>query len=257
MDLSGKHGVILGVANDRSIAWQIAQATHRAGARLALNYQNERFEEDVRKLAGQIPESLCMGCDLMRDDQIDHFFEHIEEQFEGKLDFLVHSVAFAKRQDLQGRFIDTPRDGFNVAMEVSVHSLVAATRRAFPLMQKVGGGSVMTMSYLGGQRVMRNYNVMGVAKAALEAAARYLAADLGPEGTRVNILSPGPVRTVAASGISGFKGMLRHAETHSALKRNINPEEVGQAAVFLASDAASGITGQTLYVDAGYHIMGL
>jgi enoyl-[acyl-carrier protein] reductase I len=257
MQLEGKRGVVLGVANERSIAWAIAQAAHQAGARLAFNYQNERLERDVRALAGQLDGSCCFPCDLSYDEQIDAFFGRVAEAFEGKLDFLVHSIAFARREDLMGRYLDTPRDGFRLALEVSVYSLGAALKRAMPLLRAAGGGSVVTLSYFGAEKVIPNYNVMGVAKAALEASVRYLAADVGPEGVRVNAISAGAIRTTAARAISGFGDMLNLAEHRAPLRRNINPAEVAQAAIFLASPAGGGITGEVIYVDAGYNIMGL
>ncbi len=257
MQLEGKRGVIFGVANNYSIAWHIAKAAGAAGARLAFNYQNERVESGVRVLVSNIPDALCLPCDLTRDDQLDHFFEHVREAFDGQLDFMVHSIAFAKKEDLSGRFIDTPRGGFNMALEVSVYSLVAAARRAQPLMDAAGGGSIITLSYLGAERVVPNYNVMGVAKAALEASVRYMAADLGQDKIRVNAISAGPIRTLAASGISGFGRMIKLVAEKAPLKRNVDSDEVADTAVFLASDASRGITGETIYVDAGYNIMGL
>lgn len=253
--LEGKRGLILGVATERSIAWSIAKAAHAEGARLAFNYQNERLEERVMDLLQDMPDSRAMACDVSRDDQLDHLFEHVAEWFDGQLDFLIHSIAFAKKEDLRGRFIDTPRTGFALAMEVSVYSLVATARRAAPLMAEAGGGSIVTLSYLGAERVVPNYNVMGVAKAALEASVRYTAADLGGDGIRCNAISAGPIKTLAASAIGGFSRMLHHVETHAPLKRSVEVEEVAQAAVFLASDASRGVTGETLYVDGGYHIM--
>ncbi len=254
--LAGKQGIILGVANSYSIAWAIAEAMHTAGARLAFNYLNERMEPKVRKLSETIPNSLTLPCDVTKDDQLDSFFKSVGESFGGKADFLVHSVAFANREDLEGRFVDTSRAGFALALDVSAYSLVAAARRAFPLLEAAGGGSVMTLSYYGAEKAVQNYNVMGVAKAALEASVRYLAADLGPQKIRVNAISAGPVNTLSARGIRGFTGMLHSAADRSPLRRNIEPSEVGQTAVFLASDASAAITGETLHVDAGYNVMG-
>jgi enoyl-[acyl-carrier protein] reductase I len=256
--LEGKNGVILGIANPRSIGWHIARASHKAGARLIFNYQTKRLEDGVRKLADSLSENITvLPCDLADDQQIDRFFEEVESAFSGKLDFLVHSVAFANREDLDGRFTDTSRDGFNLALEVSCYTLVAAVNRALPMMQAAGGGSVITLSYYGAEKVVQNYNVMGVAKAALECSVRYLSADLGPEGIRVNAISAGPIKTLAARGISGFGDILKVVEEKSPLRRNIEPEEVARTAVFLSSDEAGGITGETIHVDAGYHVLGL
>jgi enoyl-[acyl-carrier protein] reductase I len=267
--LAGRCGVILGVANERSIAWSIARAAHAAGARLAFNYQNQRLAESVQELAATLdgtPDtsgpaagagSICLPCDLTHDEEIDRFFSQVGEQMGGRLDFLVHSVAFARKEELAGRYLNTTRGGFALALEVSAYSLVAAARRAEPLMKAAGGGSILTLTYLGSERVIPNYNVMGVAKAALEASVRYLAADLGPESIRVNAISAGPIRTLAAHAITGFGDMLKTFAERAPLRRNTDPEEVAATAVFLLSDAARGITGETLYVDAGYHIMGM
>ena len=258
MQLEGKNGVILGVANRYSIAWGIARAAAQAGARLAFNYQNERTEQGVKKLlAAEMPDAVCLPCNVTNDEEIARFFEKIGNHFGGQLHFLVHSIAFARKEELAGRFADTSRAGFALAMDVSVFSLVAAARCARPLMEAADGGSVLTLSYFGAEKVVRNYNVMGVAKAALEASVRYLAADLGPDGVRVNAISAGPIKTLAARGITGFSDMLGLAAERAPLRRNVEAGEVGQAAVFLASDAARGITGEILYVDAGYNIMGL
>lgn len=257
MQLEGKRGVILGVANERSIAWSIAQASHQAGARLILNYQNERLEKELRTLTRPMECVLAFPCDVANDQEIDAFFDKVSAAFDGRLDFLVHSVAFARREDLMGRYLDTSREGFRVALEVSVYSLSAVVRRALPLFKNAGSGSVITLSYYGAEKVIPNYNVMGVAKAALEASMRYLAADVGPDGVRVNAISAGPIRTTAARAISGFGEMLNHVEQRAPLRRNTSTEEVAQAAVFLASPAGSGVTGEVLYVDSGYHIMGL
>ncbi len=257
MDLSGKSGVILGVANERSIAWSIAQEMHAAGARLAFNYQNERLAGNVRELADAMGQVTCLPCDLSDDEQIDRFFGQVGVAFDGKLDFLVHSVAFANKEELMGRYMNTSRAGFQLAMDVSCYSLVAATRRAAPLMKAAGGGAIVTMSFFGAEKVVINYNVMGVAKAALEASVRYLAADMGQDNIRVNAISAGAVKTLAARGISNFSLMLQISQDRSPMKRNVEPREIGKTATFLCSDASSGITGETLYVDTGYHIMGL
>jgi enoyl-[acyl-carrier protein] reductase I len=253
--LEGKTGVVLGVANERSIAWAIAREVHAQGARVALNYQGERLAEQVGALGAQI-DALCLPCDLTDEAQIDTFFAGVGEAFGGKLDFLVHSVAFARREDLTGRFVNIPREGFLLAQEVSVYSLVAATRRAFPMFQATGAGSVVTLTYFGAEKVIPNYNVMGVAKAALEASVRYLAADLGKDNVRVNGLSAGPIKTLASRAIGQFSTLLSTAAERTPMKRNIETEEVAKVAAFLASDGASGITGETLYVDCGYNIMG-
>jgi len=256
MDLNGLCGAVLGVANERSIAWKIALAAREAGARLAFNYQNERLERDVRALTQSIPGALCLPCDVGDEAQIDKFFGAVGEAFGGRLDFLIHSLAFARKEDLAGRFVDTSRDGFLLALEVSTYSLVAVARRALPLMRAAGGGSIVTMTYFGAEKVVRNYNVMGVAKAALEASVRYLAADLGPQGVRVNAISAGPIKTLAARGITGFNDMFAAAAEHAPLRRAIEPEEVAQTAAFLVSPAARAITGEIIHVDAGFHIMG-
>ncbi len=255
--LDGKRGVILGVANKHSIAWAIAERAREAGARLAFNFLNERMEPKVRALTETLPGAATLPCDVTQDDQIEAFFAAVGEAMEGRLDFLVHSVAFAEREDLEGRFVDTRRAGFRTALEVSAYSLVAVTRAALPLFRAAGGGSVITLSYYGAEKAAPGYNVMGVAKAALEAAVRYLAADLGSENVRVNAISAGPVNTLSARGVKGFTHMLHMAAERAPLKRNIGADEVGRTAVYLASDLASAVTGETLHVDAGYHIMAL
>ncbi len=256
--LDGKKGVVLGIANSRSIGWHIARAANNAGAHLAFNYQNERLEDGVRKLADSLSNPVAvLPCDLTDDKQVDRFFEEAGAGFDGQLDFLVHSVAFANREDLDGRFVDTSRDGFRLALEVSCFTLVAAAKRALPLMQASGGGSIITLSYYGAEKVVRNYNIMGVAKAALECTVRYLSADLGPDNVRVNAISAGPIKTLAARGISGFGEILKVVEEKTPLRRNITPDEVARTAVFLSSGEGGGITGETIYVDAGYHVLGL
>jgi enoyl-[acyl-carrier protein] reductase I len=253
--LEGKLGIVFGVANKRSIAWAIAQAWHRAGARLAFTYQGDRLRDNVSELAGSFgSDTLLMPCDVTRDEEIEQTFSEIEQRF-GRLDLMLHSVAFAPREALEMDFITTSREAFRVAHEVSVYSLVALARRAAPLMSS--GGSIIAMSYYGAVKVVPRYNVMGVAKAALEASTRYLAHDLGPKGIRVNCISAGPVNTLAARGIAGFSEMLRHYETRAPLKRNVLPDELGATGVFLASDGAAAITGQVIYVDCGYEIMGM
>jgi enoyl-[acyl-carrier protein] reductase I len=247
--------LVAGVANKRSIAWAIAQAWHNAGATLAFTYQGERLKENVGALAGAFgPDTLILPCDVTRDEDITQVFAQVREKF-GKLHLLLHSVAFAPRESLEGQFVNTTREAFRVAHDVSAYSLVALAREAAPLMSE--GGSIVAMSYYGSKKVVPHYNVMGVAKAALEASTRYLAYDLGPKKIRVNCISAGPVNTVAARGISGFSDMLRQYEAHSPLKRNVLPDELGATGTFLASDGAAAITGQVLYVDCGYQIMGM
>ena len=253
--LDGKTGIVFGVANKRSIAWAIAQAWAREGARLAFTYQGERLKENVEELAGTFgPDTLILPCDVTKDEDIASVFQAVGEKF-GKLNLLLHSVAYAPKDALEGEFVNTSREAFRVAHDVSAYSLVALARAAAPLMTE--SGSIVAMSYYGAEKVVPHYNVMGVAKAALEASTRYLAYDLGPKRIRVNCISAGPVNTLAARGISGFSEMLKHYEAHAPLKRNVLPEELGATGVFLASDGAAAITGQVLYVDAGYQIMGM
>ena len=255
-DFTGKHGLIIGVANKRSLAWAIAQATARRGARLALTYQG-RFEDHVNELSqGLDPAPLVLPCDVANDADIDAVFAKVDEAF-GGLDFVVHGAAFASRDDLVGPFVNTSRDGFRLALDISAYSLIALARGAAPLMQKRGGGSILTLTYLGSERVFPNYKVMGVAKAALEATVRYLAADVGPNNIRVNAVSAGPVKTLAAAGISGFSSILHVYPERAPLRRNVDAAEVGDAAAFLLSDAARGITGEVLMVDAGFHATGM
>jgi enoyl-[acyl-carrier protein] reductase I len=253
--LDGKTGIIFGVANKRSIAWAIAQAWAREGAKLAFTFQGERVKENVAELAGTFgADTLILPCDVTKDDEIANVFKTVGEKF-GKLNLLLHSVAFAPKDALEGEFVNTSREAFRVAHDVSAYSLVALARAAAPLM--TDGGSIVAMSYYGAEKVVPHYNVMGVAKAALEASTRYLAYDLGPKKIRVNCISAGPVNTLAARGISGFQEMLKHYEAHAPLKRNVLPEELGATGAFLASDGAAAITGQVLYVDSGYQIMGM
>ena len=253
--LAGKLGIVFGVANKRSIAWAIAQAWQRAGAKLAFTYQGERLKENVEELACTFgDDTLILPCDVTKDEDIAAVFKMLGEMF-GRLDLLLHSVAFAPKESLEGDFVDTSREAFRVAHDVSAYSLVALARAAAPLM--TGGGSMIAMSYYGAEKVVPHYNVMGVAKAALEASTRYLAYDLGPKKIRVNCISAGPVNTLAARGISGFTEMLKQYEAHSPLKRNVLPDELGATGTFLASDGAAAITGQVIYVDCGYQIMGM
>jgi enoyl-[acyl-carrier protein] reductase I len=256
LPLAGKTGVIFGVANKRSIAWAIAQAWHQAGARLIFNYQGERLKDNVEELAATFgPETPIFPCDVASDDQIASFFAEVAKRTD-RIDLLLHSVAFAPREALTGQFVNTTRQAFSVAHDISAYSLVALTRAALPLMEK-NGGSVIAMSYLGAARVVPHYNVMGVAKAALEASVRYLASDLGPRKIRVNAISAGPMNTLAARGIGGFTDMLKHYEAHAPLRRNVEMEELGATGLFLASEGAAAITGQTLYVDSGFSVMAM
>src|SRR5688500_3575515 len=256
MELNGKHGLIVGVANKRSIAWAIAQATAAAGARLAVTYQGERLEENVRELSAALTDPLIMPCDVTDEAQMDQLFAGIEREF-GGLDFVVHGAAYARKEELTAPFVQTSRDGFAMALDISAYSLIALTRRALPLMEKRGGGSVLTLTYLGSERVFPNYNVMGVAKAALEATVRYLAADVGPRNVRVNAISAGPIKTLAASGISGLSSILGVYRDRAPLRRNVEAAEVGEAAAFLLSEAGKGVTGEVLMVDSGFHITGM
>jgi enoyl-[acyl-carrier protein] reductase I len=255
-DLSGRHGLIVGVANKRSIAWAIAQAAANAGARLALTYQDVRLEENVRELAAGTRDPLVLPCDVASDEQLDRLFDTVGREF-GGLDFVVHGAAFAPRAELTAPFSQTTREGFRIALDVSAYSLVAMARRAHPLMAPRGGGSIVTLTYLGSQRVFPNYNVMGVAKAALEACVRYLAHDLGRDNIRVNAVSAGPIKTLAAAGISGFSDILQVYRDRAPLRRNIDAAEVADAAMFLLGPASRGITGEILFVDAGFETMGL
>jgi enoyl-[acyl-carrier protein] reductase I len=255
MLLNDKTGIVFGVANKRSIAWAIAQAWHGAGARLAFTYQGERLKENVEELASVFgSDTLILPCDVTKDEQIASVFQTVGQKF-GKLNLLLHSVAFAPKEALEGEFVNTGREAFRIAHDVSAYSLVALSRAAAPLMTE--GGSVLAMSYYGAEKVVPHYNVMGVAKASLEASTRYLAYDLGPKKIRVNCISAGPVNTLAARGISGFGEMLKQYEARSPLKRNVVPEELGATGLFLASDGAAAITGQVIYVDCGYQIMGM
>jgi len=254
---AGKRGLVLGVANRRSIAWAIAKRLADGGATLAFTYQGERIEENVRELAATVSSPLVTSCDVREDADLERVFAEVAETFGGELDLLVHSVAFADTRDLEGRFTDTPRDRFWLALDVSSYSLVACTRLTEPLMEAAGGGAILTMTYLGGERAVPHYNVMGVAKAALDASVRYLAWDLGAKGIRINAVSAGPVRTLAARSIAGFPTMEAIVEERSPLRRNIEADDVGAAAAYLLSDDARSVTGTTLYVDSGYHAMGM
>jgi len=251
--LEGRNVVVFGVANKRSIAWAIAQQMQQAGAQLAITYQNERLKQEADDLIAALPNSQAFQCDVSRDEEITKLFEQLKTRY-GELDAVVHSVAFAPAEELKGEFVDTSREGFRIALDISAYSLVAVARAARPLM--TDGGSIITLTYYGAEKVVPKYNVMGVAKAALEACVRYLAYDLGKNKIRVNAISAGPIKTLAARGISGFGDMLAVQAQRAPLQRNVDVKEVASTAVFLASDAGNGITGETLYVDCGYNIMG-
>jgi enoyl-[acyl-carrier protein] reductase I len=251
--LQGRVVVVFGVANKRSIAWAIAQQMQQAGAQLAITYQNERLKQEADELIAALPNSQAFQCDVSRDEEIARLFEQLKERY-GKLDALVHSVAFAPAEDLKGDLVDTSREGFRIALDISAYSLVAVARAARPLMTE--GGSIITMTYYGAEKVVPKYNLMGVAKAALEACVRYLANDLGKDKIRVNAISAGPIKTLAARGISGLGEMMKEHSERAPLKRNVDVKEVATTAVFLAGDGGSGITGETIYVDCGYNIMG-
>jgi enoyl-[acyl-carrier protein] reductase I len=253
--LEGKRGVIFGVANERSIAWAISEAFHAEGAELAFTYAGDVLEKRVRPLAEGIGAKIILPCDVTKDAEIEQVFATLRQQW-GALDILVHAIAFAKKEDLSNPYVQTSREGFHLAMDVSAYSFVALARHAAPLMEG-RKASMLTLTYMGSEKVIPNYNVMGVAKAALEASVRYLAHDLGPKGIRVNAVSAGPIKTLAASGVSGFKDMLHYVGERAPLKRNIDAEEVGKAALYLVSDWGSAVTGEVLHVDAGYNIMGM
>jgi enoyl-[acyl-carrier protein] reductase I len=255
MLLEGKHGLVLGIANKRSLAWGIAQAVHREGARLAVTYQGERLEENVRELARQLRDPLVVPCDVSRDEDMKSVAGAVATEF-GGLDFVVHAVAYALREELDGDYLNTSREGYRVAQDISSYSLTAVARETVPLM-KGRGGSILTLSYLGGERVIPHYNVMGVAKAALEMSVRYLAADLGPRGIRVNAISAGPVKTIAASGVQGISKMLEYYRQNAPLRKTTDQDEVGDVALFLVSPLSRGITGEVVHVDGGFHVMGM
>jgi enoyl-[acyl-carrier protein] reductase I len=254
--LSGKTGLIVGVANKRSISWAIAQAASAAGAQLAITYQGERLGENVRELSEGLPDPLVLPLDVTDDAQIAAVFETIDGKF-GGLDFVVHGAAFAPPHELSNPFVQTTRGGFKTALDISAYSLIALSRGALPLMERRGGGSILTLTYLGSERVFQNYNVMGVAKAALEASVRYLAADLGPKNIRVNAISAGPIKTLAAAGVSGFSSILQVYRDRAPLRRTIDTAEVADAALFLLSDAGRAVTAEVLMVDGGYHATGM
>ncbi|MEO8435649.1 MAG: enoyl-ACP reductase [Pyrinomonadaceae bacterium] len=253
--IKDKFGIIFGVANKRSIAWATAQALHEGGARLAFTYQGERLKENVEGLtSSEMPDSLVLPCDVTKPDEVEQTFARVKQEF-SELDFLIHSIAFAPREALEGEYLATTREAFLTALEISAYSLVQLARAATPLMTK--GGSIVTMTYYGAEKVVAGYNVMGVAKAALESSVRYLAADLGPRNIRVNAISAGPIQTLSARGVSGLSTMMKHHAERAPLRRNVEAREVGNTALFLCSSLSSGITGEVLYVDCGYNIMGI
>lgn len=252
--MDGKVALVFGVANKNSIGWGITQRLHDEGATIALSYAGEMLEKRVRPLAAQVNCDFVEPCDVTSDEQLDEVFAKVQQRY-GKIDVLVHSVAFANRDDLDGRFVDVSRDGFKMALDISAYSLIAMAKRAAPLMTE--GGSIMSLTYYAAEKVMPKYHVMAVAKAALETITRYLANDLGPQGIRVNAISAGPIKTLAAAGVPGFRMMLKYSEKVSPLRRNVTQEDVGNTALWLASDLGSAITGEVIYVDAGYHILGL
>ncbi len=257
LDLTGKNALVTGIANNRSIAWGIAQQLHKAGATMGMTYlpdEKGKLEKKVAELVEPLEPKLFLPCDVQDQAQIDAAFETIREQW-GKLDILIHCLAFANRDDLGGDFSNVSRDGFNLALDVSAYSLIQLSRAAKPLMSQ--GGAIVTLTYVGGARVVPNYNVMGIAKAALEMNVKYLAAEMGPQNIRVNAISAGPIRTLASSAVGGILDMIHHVEAIAPLRRTVTQTEVGNAAAFLCSDLSSGVTGQVLYVDAGYEIMGM
>ena len=253
--LKDKKGIIFGVANKRSIAWATAQALHEAGAQLAFAYQGDRLKDNVEKLtAEEMPGAPLYSCDVTKQEEVDDTFAQLGARF-GRLDFVIHSIAFAPREALEGEYMKVERDAFLTALEVSAYSLTQMARAAAPLMTE--GGSIVTMTFHGAEKVYQGYNVMGVAKAALESSVRYLAADLGPQNIRVNAISAGPIQTLSARGVAGLSNMLKHSAERAPLKRNVEPREVGNTALFLCSSLSSGITGETIFVDCGYNVMGI
>ena len=256
MKLAGKKALIVGVANERSIAWGIAQALHKEGCELAFTFLGESLERRVRPLAESVGTKLILPCDVRDENQIAAVFEELTAKW-SKLDMLLHSIAYAEKEDLDGSFMSTSKKGFQTSLEISCYSLIELTRKAHPLLLNAGGGSVLTLTYYGSQKVIPNYNMMGVSKAALECSVKYLAAELGSQNIRVNALSAGPIRTLAAAGIRGFKGILQSFESKAPLRRNVSLEEVSEAGYFLLSPMSGGVTGETLYVDSGYQILGM
>jgi enoyl-[acyl-carrier protein] reductase I len=253
--LEGKQGLILGIANKRSIAWGIAQSVAREGARLAVTYQGERLKANVEELAADLKDPVILPCDVSKDEDLDTLAASVKGAL-GGLDFVIHAVAYAMREELDGEFLNTSREGYRVAQDISAYSLTALAKRVAPLMDG-RAGSIVTLSYLGGERVVPHYNVMGVAKAALEMSVRYLASDLGPRGIRVNAISAGPIKTIAASGVHGISKMLEYHRTHAPLRKNTEQEEVGDVALFLVSSLGRGVTGEVIHVDGGFHVMGM
>ena len=255
MLLEGKTGVVFGVANKRSLAWAIARRANDEGARICITYQGERLEENARELAEQLHDPLVLPCDVTKDEDIVAVFARLRDEV-GGLDFVVHGVAYALREELEGDYLNTSREGYRIAQDISVYSLTAIARQAAALMEG-RNGSIITLSYLGGERVIPGYNIMGIAKAALDMSVKYLAANLGPQGIRVNGISAGPVKTLASAGIGGFSKILEHMRNHAPLRRNIDQSEVADAALFLLSNMSRGITGEIMHVDSGYNIMGM
>ncbi|NKX72614.1 enoyl-ACP reductase FabI [Rhodobacteraceae bacterium R_SAG3] len=252
--MAGKRGLIMGLANDKSIAWGIAKACAEAGAELAFSYQGEALKKRVDPLAGQLGSDIVLPCDVADEASIDALFATLEEKW-GKLDFIVHAIGFSDKSELRGRYVDTSRANFQMTMDISVYSFTAVAKRAEKMMD--AGGSMLTLTYYGAEQVMPHYNVMGVAKAALEASVKYLAEDLGKDGIRVNAISAGPIKTLAASGIGDFRYIMKWNEYNSPLRRNVTTDDVGKSALYLLSDLASGVTGENLHVDAGYHVVGM
>lgn len=254
--LEGKKGLILGVLNDKSIAWGIAKELSNNGAEIALTYLGDAGQKRVMPLAEKLNSKIVLNCDVAKDEDIDAVFKELEKQW-GKLDFLIHSVAFSDKNELRGHFYNTSRENFKNTMDISAYSLIALTKKAVPLMEKAGGGSILAMSYYGSEKVIPHYNVMGVAKATLEACVKYLAVDLGPKNIRVNAISSGPIKTLAAAGIGGFNYMLKYSELNTPLRRNVTPEDNGKAALYLTSYLAENVTGEILHVDGGYNVVGM
>lgn len=252
--MAGKRGLIMGLANDKSIAWGIAKACAEAGAALAFSYQGDALKKRVDPLAAQLGSDIVLPCDVSDESSIDTLFAALEEKW-GKLDFVVHAIGFSDKNELRGRYVDTSRDNFSMTMDISVFSFTAVANRAEKLMSE--GGSLLTLTYYGAEQVMPHYNVMGVAKAALEASVKYLAEDLGKDGIRVNAISAGPIKTLAASGIGDFRYIMKWNEYNSPLRRNVTTDDVGKSALYLLSDLSSGVTGENLHVDAGYHVVGM
>lgn len=254
--MAGKRGLIMGLANEKSLAWGISKKLHEAGAELAFSYLGDALKKRVEPLAAQLGSDFLVDCDVASEESMDAAFAEIEKKW-GKLDFLVHAIGFSDKNELRGKYVDTSLDNFLMTMNISAYSLVAVTRRARPLMQKAGGGSVVTLTYYGSEKVVPHYNVMGVAKAALDTSVKYLANDLGPENIRVNAVSAGPIKTLAASGIGDFRYIMKWNELNAPLRRNVTIDDVGGSALYLLSELSSGVTGEVHHVDAGYHVVGM